>query len=367
MDYKKIIGVLFVFMILGFYHFDVIDKSELTSIFNSLNVDSNNENMFSNIETNYNDYELLNSKLEVIFCPSDDCFNIFKNNILNAKSNVKCAFYELNFMNLSKVFLELSKNDINVEILVDDAYLEKEGLEFLKNSNIKIFSDKKRGTRYNNYMHHKFCVIDDSVVITGSANPTNRGFLMNDNNIIKIESSKLSKNYNFEFEQLKSGKFGYNKQSALHYNNLTLNYKDDTYLVNTYFCPQDDCDKEFLNLIGNAENEILFGVFAITYDELSDLLIEKNNDGVNVKGLIEKRNINLKGSDYYELNKSFNFKLDVNKYNMHNKFFVIDENIVITGSTNPSASGFNYNDENMIVIENRDIAMMYKNYFLSIY
>jgi phosphatidylserine/phosphatidylglycerophosphate/cardiolipin synthase-like enzyme len=35
---------------------------------------------------------------------------------------------------------------------------------------------------------------------------------------------------------------------------------------------------------------------------------------------------------------------------MHHKFFVVDELYLITGSMNPSASGTNGNDENLIII-----------------
>jgi phosphatidylserine/phosphatidylglycerophosphate/cardiolipin synthase-like enzyme len=202
--------------------------------------------------------------------------------------------------------------------------------------------------------------------LTGSANPTERGFLMNDNNVVKFESEFLAKNYLGEFNTLKSGNFGYNKESSLRYNNLSLRYGKENYLVSSYFCPQDDCDLELLKLVDDARDEILFATFAITYDNLSELLVEKVDSGVEVRGLIESRNVNLKGSDYNYLNESFEFFLDSNKYNMHNKFFVIDERVVVTGSVNPSASGFNYNDENMLVIENEKIAKMYKGYFLNL-
>ena len=41
---------------------------------------------------------------------------------------------------------------------------------------------------------------------------------------------------------------------------------------------------------------------------------------------------------------------------MHHKFIIIDDKIVVTGSPNYSFSGFNRNDENMLIFYNRDIA-----------
>jgi len=42
---------------------------------------------------------------------------------------------------------------------------------------------------------------------------------------------------------------------------------------------------------------------------------------------------------------------------MHHKFAIIDEKIVVFGSPNFSLSGFNRNDENMLVIYNEDLAL----------
>jgi len=41
---------------------------------------------------------------------------------------------------------------------------------------------------------------------------------------------------------------------------------------------------------------------------------------------------------------------------MHNKFAVIDRNIVITGSYNWSNNATNINDENMVVIRSEDLS-----------
>ena len=49
-------------------------------------------------------------------------------------------------------------------------------------------------------------------------------------------------------------------------------------------------------------------------------------------------------------------KKDKNKKNMHHKVFIIDNETVITGSYNPTGSGNYRNDENLIIIRNKDIA-----------
>ena len=50
---------------------------------------------------------------------------------------------------------------------------------------------------------------------------------------------------------------------------------------------------------------------------------------------------------------------DGNKQFMHNKIIIIDERYVITGSLNFSTSAEESNDENVIIIDNPDIARLY--------
>ena len=74
------------------------------------------------------------------------------------------------------------------------------------------------------------------------------------------------------------------------------------------------------------------------------------------------------GSQYKRV-KDFglNIVLDGNKYNMHHKFMVIDGKIVETGSPNFTLSGFNKNDENMLIIHDEGIATKFRDEFDTIF
>lgn len=339
----------------------------------------NNQNILSNINyyyeeptkeeisqttINYGLQEISQKNIEVEFCPSNECYLTFMNQFKNSKYEIKCAFYELDNINLSKILSQKSQEGVKISLIVDDNYLLEDSIKELSNTNVKIYSDIQRGTRYNNYMHDKFCVIDDEILITGSTNPTNNGFFKNNNNLIVLSSRSLATNYENEFDQMSNNIFGYNKDSILEFNNITIITNSTNYTISNYMCPQDNCGDEIIKQLDSAKREILFATFTITHDEISNKLIEKYIGDLNVSGIIEKRNFNLKGSDAKNLSDYFILYNDTNKYNMHHKFFVIDENIVITGSMNPSASGDEYNDENILIIKNREIAKLYKEEYL---
>jgi len=60
-------------------------------------------------------------------------------------------------------------------------------------------------------------------------------------------------------------------------------------------------------------------------------------------------------------------KLDGNKQTMHNKVFIIDNKIVITGSYNFTEKANEQNNENAIVVHNEEFASRYEDEFEEIY
>ncbi len=348
--------IIIVFFISVYYNQEIIIENTKIVLSKSLNF------LFYDINLKLGVNETLDKDILIEFCPNIKCYNVYANAFSNAKSKIKCSFFEFDEEKLSKVLLKKSDEKIDISLIIDDKYLNEKPLINLHNSSIKIYSDINRNTKYNNYMHNKFCVIDDKILITGSTNPTFRGFYKNNNNVIKINSKYLVKNYENEFNQMSNNIFGTNKKSVLEYNNINLSYENQSYLISSYFCPQDNCEEEILEILNNAKSEILFASFVLTSDEIENLLIKKSKN-ISVIGLIEKTKRNSKGAKIKELNKYFKIHLDKNKNNMHNKFFIVDEKYVITGSMNPSASGDKYNDENILIIENEKIAKRYKNEF----
>lgn len=356
---KTLILIIFLSLISFFGYENQEFVQDIIEIIETRDLD--NIHIISQTQISMNLQETLTKDIQIEFCPSIGCFNLLNDAFLNANHEIKCAFYELDEYNLTKTLLEKSKT-INISLVIDNKYLGEDNLQPLFDTSISIFSDEKRGTRYNNYMHDKFCIIDDKTIITGSTNPTINGFYKNNNNLLKINSVYLATNYENEFNTMTTNIFGSNKKSTLEYNNLTLNYQNKTYKISSYMCPQDNCDKIILNYLNKAEQEIQFATFALTHDEIANKLIEKSST-INITGLVESRNWNLKGSDLTKLNNSIKIYKDTNKNNMHHKFWIIDNKYIITGSMNPSASGAKYNDENILVIENFEVNQLFRDEF----
>lgn len=326
------------------------------------------ENILNNLESekiiDYGSVEN-SSYFNYYFCTKDDCLGSFLHYLDLAQEEIKCALFELDNENLSLKLNEKIAEGILVSLIVDFDYVDEDGMKVLDDS-VKIFSDKNRGTKYDNFMHNKFCIVDDRYILTGSMNPTENGMFKNNNNLIIFDSLFLARNFENEFDQMVKGMFGYNKKNVLEYNNVTLKIQNDSLVVSSYFCPQNNCEKEVIDILNGAKERVVFASFAFTNDAISQTLINLSYNGINVSGIIEKRNYNTKGSDINAMSEYFLVYNDTNKNTMHHKFFVVDDKYVITGSMNPTGSGVKYNDENIVVVENKDMAIAFYDEYLSL-
>lgn len=279
---------------------------------------------------------------EVYFCPSGPCRAAFVNALNNAQ-HIDCALYDIDIPEAIHIL-----QDKNARLVLDDQSSNRSAFHAVIDS------------KYSQ-MHNKFCILDNKIVTTGSMNPTLRDISVNDNNLLIFHSKHLAELYEQEFEELYSGTFSggaKTKNNVFYINNEKITVS---------FCPEDWCANKILDAMDAAHESIYFMDFSFTHDQIADMLIKKKQQGLIVKGIMEK-NQNSKFSVFKKLNQSgIEVKWDKNKGFMHHKVFILDRSIVITGSMNPTLNGDTNNDENSLIIESPDLAAKYLDEFSSIY
>ncbi len=277
----------------------------------------------------------------VLFCPRDSCGQNLAY-MINSSEKVHCAFFDLDIPEVIGA-LEMK----NALVVVDaDNFKAAEG---------KI-TNLRKDTR-TAFMHNKFCVFDDRMVLTGSFNPTKNGDEKNDNDVIVISSEHLAENYEAEFQELWDGRFGEGDTAGNPI--ITLNNNK----IENYFCPEDWCANKVLKALSYANESIYFMTFSFTHDQIGDLLLEKHNQGVEIRGVFEKSQ-NSQYSEFEKLKRAgADVVLDRNPAAMHHKVFIIDNKTVITGSFNPTKNADTKNDENLLILYDPHIAQEYLSEF----
>ena len=262
--------------------------------------------------------------VSAFFCDKTNCFELLKN--LTKDGDLNCAMYHT-----SKAQAEWVQS--KGSLIVD----EEHGV---KGAIVETGSG---------LMHDKFCIINKSIVWTGSWNPSQEQTIAN--NVILIESKILAKAYIDEFEELKRGVFHGGKSGQ---GRVVLN----GHLTEALFCPEDSCQKRVIEVLNSAKESIHFMTFSFTDNEIGALLAKKVKAGIDVKGVFDPRM-----DKYSEYERLKNISI-VSK--VHHKVFIIDNSTVITGSANPTGNGYTRNDENVLILRDERIAARFEEEFARI-
>lgn len=271
-----------------------------------------------------------------------------------ARLSVDMAVYELDLDSVGEALIRAHERGVNVRIVTDSDYLDEDAMQAVIDAGIPVLGDRREG-----YMHNKFTVIDRSEVWGGSMNYTSNDAYRNNNNLIRIRSTKLAEDYTTEFEEMFSEDlFGPDDRAATPYPNLTINGT----AMEVYFSPDDGVADHLIELIQGAKESIYFLAFSFTSDDLGDAILERYDAGVSVAGVFEESqyNSNGKSSEFDRMRTAgLDVWLDANPRNQHSKVIIIDGQIVVTGSYNFSSNAEKTNDENVMVLYNSDIAARY--------
>lgn len=130
------------------------------------------------------------------------------------------------------------------------------------------------------------------------------------------------------------------------------------------FSPKGRCANLLIYWINKANKSIHVMIYSFTLDEVANALIDAKNRDLDVKVVIEQKQADVKGSEFERLKKNgIKVRVDGNPALMHNKVTIIDGFIIIAGSYNYSSSAENRNDENLIVLFDKELASLYERRF----
>lgn len=128
----------------------------------------------------------------------------------------------------------------------------------------------------------------------------------------------------------------------------------EKFSIYSYFSPKGGCTSAIIREIKNASSSIDAAIFSFTSKKLAKALISAHNRGVKVRVIIDQGTAKSKRCVAPILRRagiSVRFKRGSGGGLMHNKFAVIDEKVVITGSFNWTVSAEKRNDENIVIIK----------------
>ena len=135
-----------------------------------------------------------------------------------------------------------------------------------------------------------------------------------------------------------------------------------------YFSLYDNPQKEIIKNINQAEAFINIAMYIFTDREITLPLVKARERGVKVRLYMDKDQVEYKYSQSrFLVQKGIKTRISTNNYIMHNKFAIIDNRLLLTGSYNWTFSANNRNDENLMVIDDPETIEIFQNQFVNLW
>lgn len=283
---------------------------------------------------------------------------LFLKLIDEAQHTVDLAIFDLEEPSAANALLAARKRGVKVRIVTDSDNMAEKGNSrvprqihvAMQKAGIPIKGDNRRP-----FMHNKFMIIDGETVVTGSLNLTPYSMYRDNNNSLRIRSKQLAANYQAEFDRLFTQELFGSNPHQIPYPVVQV----DGASIQTFFSPRGGTKQAILDTLSKAGKSIRLMAFSITDEDVQKLLVKKHREGVKVEGIFDGCMI----SQYsiYEdlLTKNIPVMIDGNQALLHSKVFVVDGQVVITGSYNFSKNAEERNNENTLIIRSPKVAGFY--------
>ncbi len=276
-----------------------------------------------------------------------------------------------------------------------DELLQGDAIALLQRSGVPLIDDTEDGSKGSGLMHHKFVIVDERDVLTGSANFTSSGMhgdagaprtRGNVNHQLQISDRAVASVFKTEFMRmwgdgpggLKNSQFGRGKGEP---NPERIDLGEAA--ITVLFPPHGRQHphhglRAIANELSKASHRIDIAVFVFSAQTLADTLQQRIKEGVSVRVLADPGFASRPFSEVLDLlgkalpdhrcllernNRPFSEPHErvgtprlARGDKLHHKFAVIDNKTVITGSFNWSPSAAHTNDETLLVIHSPQLA-----------
>lgn len=137
---------------------------------------------------------------ECYFFPNKDNEIYVANMLRTCKSTLDIAIFTMTNNKISASIEEAFNRGVKVRVIADDECAKMKGGDIYRLALLGIPTKTDNNKRF--HMHHKFAVLDNSVVLTGSFNWTAQAVKYNQENILFYENQEIAHKYTAAYDQI---------------------------------------------------------------------------------------------------------------------------------------------------------------------
>lgn len=286
----------------------------------------------------------------------------------SAETSLYGSIHELDFVAIAERFAAKAEAGVEVVLVFEERWWESQktlaSRAALEASSVRIVLDSKK----SGLMHNKFLIADHQRVWTGSANFTSTGLFYNPNSGLWLEDPKIAANFISEFEEMLEGRFGKLASGASNTPYPKLRFGNR--ILWTDFSPEDNPLAPMIRAIDAAQRDIAVACFVFSSQPIAEALLRAHERGIRVRVLLDDQYQSPAATARWGyvpydrlVEAGVTVHYDAFPSKVHHKFVIIDQLLTITGSFNLSDNAVNNNDENVVFILDRDLALVFHGEF----
>lgn len=142
-------------------------------------------------------------RIDVLFAPSGDALRLQARvgaELRRARRSIDVAMFHFTSERLARALAERRRDGLRVRVLLDASQADPDFVRRLRAGglDVRLVAPRAEGARF----HHKFAVLDEERVITGSYNWTYRADLASHENLVILRDVPSARTFRAEFERL---------------------------------------------------------------------------------------------------------------------------------------------------------------------
>ena len=281
--------------------------------------------------------------------------NMILDEIKRAEKTIDLATYNYTDTKTSGALIDAVHRGVKVRVVVDEDNANKRVIGDMRDGGVGIIIAESSGL-----MHAKYIIIDGKVVISGSANMTLNSFSEDNNFMIRMESEEAAAIFTDEFEEM-SVDCIFGEESPKTKGAAGIKLSDGT-PVYVRFSPDDGIDDMIESLIQAADESVYMLAYSFASRDIAERLVAADQDGLDVIVICEDSKAYTDGGGQCGPLAEAGVQVYVDGYEnnlMHEKVIILDDSVVIAGSYNFTRSADRRNDEQVLVIQSKDIANLF--------
>lgn len=295
-------------------------------------------------------------KAMVHFAPLDDMEGHVLAELGKAQTSIDLAFFNVRLEQVRDLLVAKHNAGVAVRVVLDDRQQQQsyntmgEELAALGVPVTLVLNDSAE----NATMHNKVAIVDGHLVMTGSANYSFTALQVSDEDLLTFDDAALAARYQQEIDEIIAAGDAPSAPYAQHSP------------LEVWMGPEDGLANKVVALLDAAQSTAVVAMFQLNVSVIVDALLDAHQRGVSVVVVLDAVQATQVDADADETLAAAGIPVVLahNTGNMvaemHSKFVVVDHDTVLMGSYNWTNLGSYYNDENIVVIDDPELAARFE-------